>query len=296
MSQQVRILARKAGWSVADIVCTATAGERPFEEEHGSFCIAVVASGTFRYRSQQGTAVMTPGALLLGNARTCFECGHDHSSGDRCLSFQFSPEMLEDVLVDVPGAKHRGFDAPKLPACPELPALLADTEVARREGDADELEEVALRLAGATLTMLTGLPGRPAKTNQRDEKRVAEAIRLIESRGDEHLSLSALADRAATSPYHFLRSFRAIVGMTPYQFLLRTRLHRAAVRLRISRDAVSEIAFEAGFGDLSTFNRRFRKVMGQTPSRYRLSGKPGAELRRLYAREAKSLTTSGCRG
>ncbi|MFE0015570.1 helix-turn-helix domain-containing protein [Mesorhizobium sp. NPDC059054] len=267
---------------MADIVCTATVGERPFEEEHGAFCIAAVTRGTFRYRSRQGTAVMTPGALLLGNANTCFECGHEHSSGDHCLSFQFSSAMLEGVLADVPGGKHVEFDAPNLPACPELVALFADAEVARSEGDADELEEVALRLAGATVTMLTGSLTRPAKISQRDEKRVSEAIRLIEAKGEEQLSLSELADRAATSPYHFLRSFRAIVGMTPYQFLLRTRLHRAAVRLRVTGDAVSEIAFEAGFGDLSTFNRRFRRVMGQTPTGYRLSSQPVSELRRLF--------------
>ena len=56
--------------------------------------------------------------------------------------------------------------------------------------------------------------------------------------------------------------------MTPYQFVLRTRLHRAAVRLRTDRTiAVSAIAFDAGFNDLSTFNRRFRRVMGATPRR-----------------------------
>lgn len=281
MSQQVRILAQGSGWSVADIVCTAAVDERPFEEEHGSFCVAAVMRGTFRYRSNQGAAVMTPGSLLLGNAKTCFECGHEHSNGDHCLSFQFSPEALESVMATVPGARRMKFDAPNLPARPELAALLADAEVARSEGDAKELEEVALRLAGATATLTTGSPRRPVKVSQRDEKRVAEAIRLIESQSEEHLSLSDLAGKAATSPYHFLRSFRAIVGLTPYQFLLRTRLHRAAVRLRIAGDAVSRIAFEAGFGDLSTFNRRFRRVMGQTPSEYRLSSRPVPELRRL---------------
>ncbi|RUU64424.1 AraC family transcriptional regulator, partial [Mesorhizobium sp. M7A.T.Ca.TU.009.01.1.2] len=80
---------------------------------------------------------------------------------------------------------------------------------------------------------------------------------------------SALADETATSPYHFLRIFRQVAGMTPYQFLLRTRLHRAAVRLRLSNDAVSAIAFEAGFNDLSTFNRRFRRIIGETPGQYR---------------------------
>ncbi|CAH2401588.1 hypothetical protein MES4922_30174 [Mesorhizobium ventifaucium] len=58
--------------------------------------------------------------------------------------------------------------------------------------------------------------------------------------------------------------------MTPYQFLLKTRLHRAAVRLRMSDEPISTIAFEAGFNDLSTFNRRFRRVMGEAPGAYRL--------------------------
>ena len=72
------------------------------------------------------------------------------------------------------------------------------------------------------------------------------------------------------SPYHFLRTFRAVVGMTPHQFLLRTRLHRAAVRLRQSNEDVSAIALDAGFNDLSTFNRRFRQLMGQSPRLYRI--------------------------
>jgi AraC family transcriptional regulator len=60
--------------------------------------------------------------------------------------------------------------------------------------------------------------------------------------------------------------------MTPHQFVLRTRLHRAAVRLRRSDEAVSVIAFDMGFNDLSTFNRRFRRVMGSSPSAYRAAG------------------------
>jgi AraC-like DNA-binding protein len=71
------------------------------------------------------------------------------------------------------------------------------------------------------------------------------------------------------SPYHFLRTFRQLVGMTPHQFVLRTRLHRAAVRLCRSDEAISEVAFGAGFNDLSTFNRRFRRIMGESPSAYR---------------------------
>ena len=60
-----------------------------------------------------------------------------------------------------------------------------------------------------------------------------------------------------------------VIGMTPHQYVLRMRMHRAAVRLRLSDEPVSTIAFDAGFNDLSTFNRRFRRIMGASPSAYR---------------------------
>ena len=72
------------------------------------------------------------------------------------------------------------------------------------------------------------------------------------------------------SRYHFLRTFRTLIGMTPHQFLLRTRMHRAATMLRQSDHTIASVAFDAGFGDLSTFNRRFRQVMGASPGAYRV--------------------------
>jgi AraC-like DNA-binding protein len=83
------------------------------------------------------------------------------------------------------------------------------------------------------------------------------------------MSLNARAAAAAMSPYHFLRTFRAVVGMTPHQYILHVRMHRAAMRVRRSRQSISAIALDCGFGDLSTFNRRFRRIMRQSPSAYR---------------------------
>jgi AraC-like DNA-binding protein len=71
------------------------------------------------------------------------------------------------------------------------------------------------------------------------------------------------------SPFHFLRCFRGVTGTTPYRFALARRLHRAALRLRRSDDAIAAIALEAGFNDLSTFNHRFRRVTGLTPRAWR---------------------------
>lgn len=273
MSQSARLLASGPGWHVADIVCTSGAGDRPFEEEHRNFCIAAVTAGTFGYRSRQGAALLAPGALLLGNAGACFECGHEHGRGDRCLSFHFSPDHWERLVAETHGARRLDFAAPSQPAASGLAGLLADAEAARDLGDAGALEEVSLRIADAALSLPAGV--RRQAPGSRDRKRVAEAVRLIELEAERPLSLGELASAAATSPFHFLRSFRAVAGMTPYQYLLRTRLHRAAIRLRTSDEPVSAIAFDAGFADLSTFNRRFRRVIGTTPGAWRAARRIG---------------------
>lgn len=268
MAGMSRQIAAGPGWRADDVVCTAARGAAPFEEAHDEFCVAAVISGTFRYRTRQGTALLAPGALLLGNAGSCFECGHEHAAGDRCLSFHFSGDLLEQIRRDVPGASGAEFRMPRVPPAPELSRLLAEAEAARDEGDRAEMEEIGLRLAGAAIHLGAGTT-LAQRLGARDQRRVSEAVRIIEMDASRPIELADLAAGAATSPYHFLRVFRQVTGQTPYQFVLARRLHAAAVRLRRSADAISAIAFEAGFNDLSTFNRRFRRVIGQTPAAFR---------------------------
>jgi len=212
--------------------------------------------------------VLAPGALLLGNDDHCFECGHEDGVGDRCLSFRFTPEFLQEVVAEIPGARGIAFTVPRLPPHPVLLPIIAAAQAAR-DAESAELEEVALRLAGAVCAALAGSPGRGRAPTRRDERRIAAALRLIEAQADEPLPLADLAGTAAMSRYHFLRTFRAVVGMTPHQYILHTRLHRAAVRLRSTTEEISTIAFAAGFNDLSTFNRRFARILGRSPSAYR---------------------------
>jgi len=276
MAFTAHLLASGPGWCVRDIVCTAGPYDRPFEERHDTVCIAGVTEGTFQYRSAQGAAVLVPGAMLLGNQGTCYECGHEHGTGDRCLSFSFTPDHLESVIAGVPGARRMTFSVPRLPPLRQFLPLVAAAETARDDGDNTEFEELALRLAAAVTAALADRRQAARAPSSRDERRITGALRQIEINAHDPITLAGLADQAAMSPYHFLRNFCAVVGMTPYQFVLRTRLHRAAVRLRRSGEPISAIAFEMGFGDLSTFNRRFRRVMGVSPGDYRACGRGNA--------------------
>jgi AraC-like DNA-binding protein len=94
-------------------------------------------------------------------------------------------------------------------------------------------------------------------------------LRRLEAQTAELHPLSDLARTAGLSPYHFLRVFKGVTGVTPHQWLLRARLREAAHRLATSRAPVTEIALEVGFDDLSNFIRTFRAEYGVPPSRYR---------------------------
>lgn len=87
------------------------------------------------------------------------------------------------------------------------------------------------------------------------------------------------------SPQAFCRFFRAGTGRTFQRYVSEVRVARACVGLLNSDRGVSEIALEAGFSNLSNFNRRFREVTGYPPRIYRqMEG-------RLHLKEAPLLTS-----
>jgi len=264
VSLSSHLLASGPGWRVWDLVCTAGPRDRPFEERHEAVCVAVVTRGTFQYRTAQGRATLAPGALLLGNLGARFECSHEHGVGDRCLSFVFDPDYFEEVVASVPGAQRLPFTMPRIPPSERLLPVVAAAEAA---DDDLEFEQAALRVAGVAVLAQGGVT--EIVLRPRHERRITEILRRIEAEPEEPVSVTGLARQAAMSPYHFLRVFCAVSGMTPYQFLLSQRLRRAAMRLRRTTDPISAIAYEAGFGDLSTFNRRFRRIMSMTPGVWR---------------------------
>ena len=75
------------------------------------------------------------------------------------------------------------------------------------------------------------------------------------------------------SPYHFLRLFSRVLGVTPHQYLVRSRLRHAARLLADDSRPITEVAFEVGFGDLSNFVRTFRRAAGVSPRRFRQAAK-----------------------
>ena len=265
----LRTIADGAGWCITEYTCHAGPGDRPVEERHGSFTIAAVMEGLFHYRGEAGAALLHPGAFLLGNVGASFECGHAHSHGDRCVAFHVEPDYFAELGAFAGGGAGLRFKTAMLGASPTTLPWLARTHALLEQGDALALGEATAELFALTITALSGHVSAPQRISANDERRISRALHLLEQELSNAITLDQLAGAAAMSKYHFLRSFRRIVGLTPYQYLLGLRLRHAAVRLAQSSAPISAIAFEMGFGDLSTFNARFRRHFGASPSRSR---------------------------
>src|SRR5262245_46215585 len=91
----------------------------------------------------------------------------------------------------------------------------------------------------------------------------------IDERLAEDVSLSSLAELVHLSPYHFSRAFKQSFGMPPHRYLTSRRIERAKSLLAARKLSVTEIGFDVGFSETSSFTSAFRKVTGETPTDYR---------------------------
>lgn len=107
-----------------------------------------------------------------------------------------------------------------------------------------------------------------------DIERALCAVDFIEAHAAQPLSLSEVAAEVDLSPFHFLRLFRRVIGLTPHQVLVHTRIRHAARALLEGepRASVTDIAYQVGFGDLSNFVRTFGRLVGCSPLRLRRGG------------------------
>jgi AraC-like DNA-binding protein len=250
--------------TVSDFRCTAVAGEKPFAELHRGHSISFVRKGSFGYHCRGRSHELVAGSFLIGTPGTEFICTHDHVCGDECLSFFFAPELVE-AIGERAGAWRVG-------ATPPLAELMVLGELAQAAacGRSDMgLDEIGHLIASRLVEVVSGEPRRPAKLTARDRRRAVEAALWIEANSHLDIELEDAARQARVSPYHFLRLFSAALGVTPHQYLLRSRLRHAARCLTEDDKPVTDIAYDVGFNDLSNFVRTFHRAAGVSPLKFR---------------------------
>jgi AraC family transcriptional regulator len=217
-----------------------------------------VRKGSFACHTRGRVHELVAGSLMVGYPGDEYLCTHEHHAcGDECLSFQFSPELVDSLGKS---------DAWRAGGVPPLAELMVLGELA---GTSDwGLDEVGLSLASRFVEMHSKKKANASKTSAADRRRAVEAAMWIEENCHEEISLQAVAEEAGLSPFHFLRLFSKALGVTPHQYLVRSRLRKAAKLLAERERSVTDIALDVGFADLSNFTRTFRRAAGISPRRF----------------------------
>jgi AraC family transcriptional regulator len=272
--------------SAVDFRCTAGPGDPAYPERHEAFSISYVRHGTFGYQVRGRQFEMVAGALLIGFPGDEFICTHDHACGDECLSFRLVPEVADIVSSD-DKVWRRG-------AMPPLAEIMVLGELAQAAASGTSgigLDEAGMLLAMRLAALVGGRSQPLRRASARDRRRAVETALWLDANAHEPVDLERAARRAGLSPYHFLRLFGAVVGVTPHQYLLRARLRRAARALAEDDRPVSDIALDVGFGDLSNFVRTFHRAAGVSPRGFRQAARAGGPEDRkiLQDRLARAL-------
>jgi AraC-like DNA-binding protein len=250
--------------TISDFRCTAVPGDAPFKERYHCHSVSYVRKGSFGCHSRGRFFELVAGSVLVGHPGDEYVCTHDHVCGDECLSFFLDPE-----LVDVIGDRPEIWQVGAMPPLPEL-MVLGELAQAAAEGKSDVgLDEVGQLFASRFVEVVSGRSPNVAGATARDRRRAVETALWIDAHSDREIDLEHAAGRAGLSPFHFLRLFSGVLGVTPHQYLVRSRLRHAARRLADEERSITDIAYDVGFSDLSNFVRAFHRAAGVSPLKFR---------------------------
>ena len=163
------------------------------------------------------------------------------------------------------------------PSTPAFVVSLIESAVTAFELDRAAARDYLFR-ARALLRVQVTPPSVPTMNPVRGRLATWQTKRIIahiEQNLTAEIRARDLANLANLSVSHFFRAFKVSVGMPPHEYITRRRIDRACEMMRTTEDPLSQVALGCGMNDQSSFCRVFRRVLGQSPSRWRRANATG---------------------
>jgi len=100
-------------------------------------------------------------------------------------------------------------------------------------------------------------------------RRLCHARDLLRDAREPVPTIEQLAREVRISPFHFIRQFEAVFGVTPHQFRIASRIELAKALLAGGEYSVTDICMEVGFSSVGSFSTLFAQRVGESPTAYR---------------------------
>jgi len=136
-----------------------------------------------------------------------------------------------------------------------------------------DAEEIETSLLSDLHRLLWGSGAADYRKEASSRTYFARVLEYIHAHYTESLSIDTLASIALQSRYHFMRSFKAGFGLTPYQYVLQLRVEKARDCLLRTEETITSLSYRLGFSSTSQFYRAFLKFAGVTPEQFRAAAR-----------------------
>lgn len=257
------------------------------------YSLKYVMSGQENYRIGHNSYQVNKGEFLLVNDQEKIECSLQSEISVRGMCVYLDEHLLDTVYARL-SKQHKDFDTLfkaekrklrflediyQAKESGELGSILMqlgnyiqaspNNQVPENDGLYELIAEKLLLQQAEVLRRVNRLKTAKSSTKQELYKRVSLAKQYIDKHYSEKVDIRKISRVAAISEYHFLRTFKQIFGLSPYKYLLKTRLQKASELLNKRNHSITEIASLTGFTDINSFSKSFKKEFQIAPSQFR---------------------------
>lgn len=252
----------RVGWSGVFFTDIQAVPEGRVDHGHARLCIRrTLQRESRRCRSDAPWESVAPAVHVLGHGD---EERFDWRQAGRAQFLFVDDVQVAHIIGTAPRrlAGQGTLDA----AASRLPALLLDALLVDLDQGSPAGPLVGESIVAALVSHLARTA--PARDETLEARGRHRALDLIEARFAEPIGLDELARAAGLSVRHFTRAFRATVGCSPHQYILRRRIDHAKA-LILQGLPLADAAGRCGFSDQSQLTRIFARHTGTTPGRFR---------------------------
>jgi AraC-like DNA-binding protein len=209
-----------------------------------------------------------PGMAGPGGARVVRWSDNPPQTRILCGTFSMQHPAADGLLSMLPPVLHMRTDTPSLQAT--LTLLAAETEAWRPGAGAAITRLIDLLFIHLLRHHVAELPAHVSGLlGALSDAQVAQAMSLMHRAPAHPWTVAALAQQVGLSRSAFAARFAEWVGVPPMAYLTQWRAHVAVRLLRDEKLSVAAVAEQVGYSAEDAFVRAFRRVMQQTPARWR---------------------------
>jgi len=278
MLADVHILHQSDFYQVKDFKCHCDVCSTSQPEYNESLCLSFIRKGFFGYHTFRRKDEVHAGRVLISKPGYEHIATHIDSQPDITTVFEFTEEFFKKTQEQYKHAawflKNGDIHSLLLQSSPELDYL--HTRITRKltkeRSSGLQIDELVIELLEKALNILTNTKEVPviADSLKQFHLGTVENARayILENFGHD-ISLQQLARHCLVSPFHFSRIFKAIMNVSPHQYLTEVRLNHAKILLSSTEQSITDIAFACGFNSVEHFATAYRYRFHASPSKFR---------------------------